>query len=904
MEMDNRPSADSLLKKIQAEETRDSGRGHLKIFFGYAAGVGKTYAMLEAAHAAKDRGIDTVVGYIEPHTRPDTMALLEGLEVLPPKKVSYHGITLNEFDIDAALKRKPSLILVDELAHTNAEGCRHLKRYQDVQELLKAGIDVYTTVNVQHLESLNDKVAAITGVTVRERIPDSVFDEADQVELVDIEPDDLIARLKEGRIYRPEQAGKALVNFFTEGNLIALREIALRRTADRVNYTSEKNKTVSVKGERAGEHILVCLSSSPTNARIIRTASRIANAFGGSLTALYVNTPSSSTMNAEDKSRLQASIRLARTLGASIESVQGSDIATAISEFARVSGITKIVLGRSAGGSGRFHLKPPLTEQLSELAGNIDIYIIPDGSSKTKKKLSHIKVGKPSLRNAGPDSLKTLITVGGSTLVGTLFSYLGFGDVSIVTIYILGILINSLWTSGKLFSILSSVLSVLAFNFFFTHPRFTFNAYDPGYPITFIIMLISGLITSSLTVKIKSSARDSAVTAYRTRLLFDMNRLLQSADCSEAIADVTGMQLRRLLSKDIVFYNAGDDGKLLPPKVYPFDESVDTSALIAPDEQAVAAWTYKNNTRAGATTDTLSSSACLYLAVRVNESVYGVVGIAVKSGDSIPDFDYELMLSMIGECALALEKEHFLREREQASTLARNEQLKANLLRSISHDLRTPLTNISGSASVLLSDDGLLSPEKRRSLAEGIYNDSMWLINLVENLLSVTRIGNGSMSLRKNTEAMGEVIEEAVSHVSKMLKNHTLKVIPCDDVLLADMDARLIVQVIINLVDNAVKYSPEKTEITISSGYKGKDIYVSVADQGEGVRDDEKDKIFDMFYTSHNEISDSRRSLGLGLALVKTIIQAHGGTISVKDNHPVGSIFTFTLPGKEIKVDE
>ena len=392
---ENNLMADKLLKAIQEEE-RDKTRGCLKIFFGYAAGVGKTYAMLKAAHEAKQRGIDVIAGYIEPHARPKTAALLPGLEVLPSKSVPYNGITLREFDIDAALQRKPQLILVDELAHTNADGSRHAKRYQDIKELLYAGIDVYTTVNVQHIESLNDMVASITGVFVRERIPDSIFDQADQVELVDIEPQELIERLKEGNVYRESQAKRAVNNFFTVENLTALREIALRRCADRVNILTENSRIKSHGDYHTDEHILVCLSSSPSNAKLIRTAARMANAFRSDFTALFVETPAFSAMKAEDKKRLQDNVHLARQLGAKIETVYGDDIPLQVAEFARLSGVSKIVIGRSAAAKKHLFSKPTLTEKLIAHAPNLDVHIIPDTTSPHVSYLSLIHISEPT----------------------------------------------------------------------------------------------------------------------------------------------------------------------------------------------------------------------------------------------------------------------------------------------------------------------------------------------------------------------------------------------------------------------------------------------------------------------------------------------------------------------------
>lgn len=894
-----RANPDELLKRI-IKETEAVRQGHLKIFFGYAAGVGKTYAMLRSAHAARKRGIDVVVGYVEPHTRPQTTALVNGLECLPPMVVSHKGISLKEFDLDAAIARKPQLIMVDELAHSNADGCRHLKRYQDILELLRCGIDVYTTVNVQHIESLNDMVAAITGVMVQERIPDRVFDNADQVELVDIEPADLIERLNAGKIYKEAQAQIALGNFFSIENLVALREIALRRCADRVNKLSDKARAGQGSSYYTDEHILVCLSSSPTNAKIIRTASRMASAFKGSFTALFVETPDFAAMSDENRKRLRSNMALAEQLGATIEAAYGDDVAFQIAEFARLSGVSKIVVGRNSTKRRYSFGKPSLTEKLAAAAPNLDIYIIPDKNTPPYKAKKIRSSNTPEF--VPMDALKSLIILVLATLVGLVFRRMGFSEANIITVYILSVLVTAIITTQKTYSLISSVISVLTFNFFFTVPRFTFNAYDSGYPVTFLIMFISAFITSSLAVKIKQNARRSAQTAYRTKILLDTNQLLQKAKEKKDIIAVTSNQLARLLDKDIIFY-AVEESTLGKPSVFSASEEEPSGALVTENEMAVAAWVFKNNKHAGATTNTLGSAKCLYLAVRVNDDVYGVVGIAINE-EPLDSFENNIVLSILGECALALENRQAADEREEAAILAKNEQLRANLLRSISHDLRTPLTAISGNSGILLSSEESIDKPKRRQLYTDIYDDSLWLINLVENLLSVTRIEDGSMNLKLTAELMDEVIAEALAHINRKSVEHKITVSQSEEFIMAKVDARLIVQVIINIVDNAVKYTPPGSEIAISTEKSNGMVIVRIADNGSGITDEAKAKIFDMFYTSATHIVDSRRSLGLGLALCKSIITAHGGEISVGDNASGGAVFLFTLPAEEVLLHE
>lgn len=895
-----RPNPDALLRKIETEEDRQK-RGKLKIFFGYAAGVGKTYAMLDAAHTAKNTGIDVVVGYVEPHTRPETLALLDGLEQLPPREIPYKGITLREFDLDAALKRRPQLILVDELAHTNAAGSRHTKRYSDVEELLRAGINVYTTVNVQHLESLNDIVASITQVIVQERIPDRIFDSADQVELVDIEPDDLIERLNEGKIYRQVQAKRALHHFFIRENLVALREIALRRTADRVNHTAEK---ADGKGAYfTGEHILICLSSSPSNAKVIRTAARMANVFHASFTALFVETPRTTELSGENRKRLRQNLKLAEQLGARISTVYGEDVPSQIAEYAKASGVSKIVMGRSnskrrlLGGNNNF------VDRLTRLAPNLDVYIIPDAKSapyRTPNRLKHF------LKNgfSAADLLKTVLILAASTVVALAFDHVGFSEANVVTIYILGVLATSTVTSGSFYGIAASVVSVLVFNFFFTDPRLTFQAPD-NYAITFAVMLASALITSTLTRRNKEQARAAARKAHRTEVLLETSQKLQRARNRQEIILASSEQILRLIGRSIVIYPVESSGELGFAQGYDGPEpSLTAESCLNPEEKAVAVWVAKNNEEAGFGTNTLPGSKALYLPVRNHQDVFAVVGVVMGEKDEIDPFEKSLLLGMLNEIAFAMEKERLNEAQKQASLQAERERLRANLLRAISHDLRTPLTSISGNANILLESAGTLDDDSKRHLYEDIYDDSLWLINLVENLLSVTRIDNGNMEISMKPELASEIVDEAMRHVNRKKTEHHITVDIPDDLLMVRADARLIVQVIINIVDNAIKYTPPGSHISLSVVGKGKFAEFRIADDGDGISSADKEKLFDMFFTVGHVSADSRRGLGLGLSLCKSIVTAHGGEIGVQDNHPKGTVFWFTLLSEEVQTNE
>ena len=570
------------------EKADKSRQGRLKIFFGYAAGVGKTYAMLKAAHRAKDQGVDVAVGYVEKHTRPDTLALLDGLEQLPTLKVEYKGIVLNEFDLDAALKRRPQLLLVDELAHSNAAGCRHTKRYQDVEELLRAGIDVYTTVNVQHLESLNDLVASITQVAVNERIPDSVFDSADQVELVDIEPDDLILRLQTGKVYQRNQASRALNHFFTKDNLVALREIALRRTADRLSRNAQR--TGNETAAKASEHILICLSSSPSNAKVIRTAARMAEAFHSSFTALFVETTETNELKGENLKRLRDNLRLAEQLGAQIATVYGDDPAVQIAEYAKVSGITKIVLGRTNHKSTVFLKSKTLVDKLTKLAGDIDVYIIPDTQPLYKKKASFIHLEDHKFR--WTDLLKAVLITAAATGISFCFYTLGLREANIITVYILGVLLTAIWTNGHLYGALASLLSVISFNFFFTVPRFTLAANDPDYPVTFLIMLVASVISSTLATRVKKQARQSAQKAYYMELLINSNQKLQQGRDEQEIIQIAAEQVSALLDRPVL-YALAMKGQELSFQVSPQNETNKQLSAMTPEEKGVADWVDK-----------------------------------------------------------------------------------------------------------------------------------------------------------------------------------------------------------------------------------------------------------------------------------------------------------------------
>ena len=870
-------------------EAETGGTGRLKIFFGYAAGVGKTYAMLEAAHQAQKEGVDVVVGYVEPHARPDTLALLEGLEVLSCREVDYRGIRLREFDLDGALARRPQLILVDELAHSNAPGCRHTKRYQDVEELLQAGINVYTTVNVQHLESLNDLVTSITGIVVNERIPDHVFDRANQVELVDIAPADLEKRLEEGKIYRQRQAKQALENFFTAENLTALREIAMRRTADQLNRTAVQEK--KGKAARAGDHILICLSSAPSNAKVIRTAARMAEAFHSGFTALFVQTPETKELSGENIKRLRSNLRLAEQLGAQIATVYGADPAEQIAEYARVSGITKIVMGRVNHRQHPWIGQKSLADRLIERT-DLDVYIIPDRQPLYKKPLG--KLRKSRVRFSWRDAVVTLLCLAISTAVGFAFDWAGFSESNIITIYILGVLVTAVSTSGHLYGAANSLLSVLAFNFFFTEPRFTLQADGPSYPVTFLIMLSSSIIASSLASRVKEQARMAAEKSYYTELLLGSSQKLQTIRTEWDCLRLTAEQLSRMFDRPVI-YALNDADKELDFRIEPADEHTLLEKL-STEEIGVAKWVQKNNKHAGATTNTLPDSKWLFLSVRGTRGVMGIVGVPI-AGYVVPDaFEKNLMVALLGECGLSQERIRLEEERNQIALQTQRESLQANLLRAVSHDLRTPLTNINGSVGILMGKDQTLKPEVREQLYTAIDDDTNWLINMTENLLAATQLETDRTKLKTAPELLEDLFQSAVRQLDRRARDHHISVDLEDQTLMASMNAGMIQRVIINMMNNAIQYTPKDSHI-ILSGTRRKDwVEISVSDDGPGIPDEAKKHLFDLFYTAEQGKPDSMRGLGLGLHLCQSIVNAHGGTITVSDHAPSGTTFRFTLP--------
>lgn len=653
MNVRERPDPDQLLRE-NFPEIDDSGRGKLKIFFGFAAGVGKTYAMLQEAWDQKQAGVDVVAGYIEPHARPDTLAFLSGLELLTTKVIEYKGIQLKEFDLDAALMRKPQLVLVDELAHTNAQGCRHAKRYQDILELLDAGIDVYTTVNVQHLESLHDIVASITHVKVNERIPDYIFDEADKAELVDIEPKELLKRLEEGKVYKKEQADRAVSNFFTVENLAALREIALRRSADRVNRVVTKEREAAGSDYYTGEHVLVCLSPAPSNEKVIRTAARMANAFHADFTAVLVET---SMMKKDNKVilALEKNISLAKQFGANVITLYGDDIVEQIAGFAKRNGISKIVIGRTVRGARLVYIKPTLIDRLIQLLPHLDVYVIPDVAAKVQKRKKQWKPGEGTEKQTYLDLTKTVAILAVCTGLGAVVQRLLLGETNIVMIYMMGVMLIAYDTKRRIYGAGASIVAVMLFNFFFTDPKYTLQADASIYPVTFVAMFLCALLTSSLASRLKKQAMIAEAESKHMQIILNINHKLKHASNTEELFQIFAIQAMDLLNRNFILY---DTTKQTMDRKQVFlangEPEERRQTLLGSDEEAVAYWVYKNRHKAGKSTDTLPGSHARYTPLFRGTTVYGIIGVELQDTDTISPNDKNILNILISEVVSAL----------------------------------------------------------------------------------------------------------------------------------------------------------------------------------------------------------------------------------------------------------
>jgi two-component system sensor histidine kinase KdpD len=883
---ETRPDPDELLARVQSE-AKQKERGHLKIFFGYAAGVGKTYAMLEAAHQRKSEGVDVVVGYVETHQRIDTEKMLAGLEVIPPKIFTYRRVELPEFDIDRVLERKPQLVLVDELAHTNTPGSRHTKRYQDVEELLAVGINVYTTLNIQHLESLNDVVAQITGIKVQETIPDRVIDEVTDIELIDLPTDELLHRLKEGKVYIPQQAERAIEKFFRQGNLTALRELTMRRAAERVD-----DQMLDYMGIRAipgpwpaGERLLVCISPGTANERLIRTARRLADELKAEWLAVYVETPQQLRIPVEQRNRLDQMLRLAEELGARSVTLPGSSIVETVTNYARYQNITKIIIGKSERSRLQDLLQGSLADQFARQGGPIDVMIVSspvEDAYKTQAAQAerYWQPHRPWRRYAWGLALVFAATA----ICAFVAPYIS--PTNLIVIYLLSTVLAALFL-GRGPAIMASILSVMAFDFFFVPPQLTLAVSDTEYILTFLGLLAVSLVISYLTAQVREQADAAQRRENQTAALYDLGHDLTAAIGLEAVATTIIEHIGETYSREVAIF-LSMDGKLNLYKSTPGLE-------VSENELAVASWAFEYDHEAGRGTDTLPEASMLYHPLKTTRGVIGVLGIKPydTSGYLNPD-QRRILETYANQVALAIEGAQLVEREHQSELLEATEKLQTALLSSISHDLRTPLVSITGALSSLGEAGQAMDDEVRQSLIETAREEAERLNRLVGNLLDITRIEASPIQLRREDCDIQELVGSALEQIGSPLKERQVKVNIPAKIPLVSLDFVLFSRVLVNVIDNALKYSPRDEPIEIQVGMVKQDLEIKIADHGEGIPVEDLERIFDKFYRVQRP--DNVSGTGLGLSISKGIVEAHGGSIRAENRGDGGAVFTIRLP--------
>ena len=887
MSTERRPDPDELLARVKKAETRQA-RGKLKIFFGAAAGVGKTYAMLEAARQQRAQGVDVVVGWVDTHGRAETEALLGDLEVLARRPLEYHGTTIREFDLDTALARRPALMLVDELAHTNAPGSRHAKRWQDVLELLDAGINVYTAMNVQHVESLNDVVARITGVIVRETVPDSIFEHTDEVELIDLPPDDLLHRLRDGKIYVPDQAREAAENFFRKGNLIALRELALRVTAQHVDAEMRHYmRDHAIRGTwPVRERLLVCIGPSPSSSRLVRAAKRMAEGLGAEWIVAYVETPAQTRLSPDARDRVAQTMRLAEQLGAETHTLTGARMSDEILAFARARNVSKIVVGKPERPLWRRIAAGSIVDTLVQGSGEIDVYVI-SGDRDEPRPLPP-RAWQP--RTEWAPYVAALAAVAISTAIAwAMFPY--FAVSNLIMVYLLGVIIVAT-RYGRGGSLLATLLSVAAFDFFFVPPYFTFAVSDTQYLVTFGVMLVVALVISSLAVRIRAQAESARERERRMASLYAMSRELASTRGVGALREAAGRHIAEVFGSRVVVLLPQPDGRLAP------DDGDAAHFPLDASELAVSQWVHEHGQVAGQGTDTLPGASGLYLPLTGSRGGVGVLGVRPVDPRPLqaPEQLHQLE-AFASQTALAIERAQLAEEAERAQVRAETERLRNSLLSSVSHDLRTPLASITGAASTLLENETHLDAVTRRDLLESLHEEADRLNRLVQNLLEMTRLESGALQLHTEWHPVEEVVGAALGRFGKALARRAVTTRVPPDLPLVPMDDVLIEQVLINLLDNALKYTPAESPIEVSAEDAGGTVLIEVADRGPGLPAGEERRIFEKFHRA--ETAPTQRGAGLGLAICRGIVHAHGGRIWA-ENRPGGGVSVrFSLPVKE-----
>jgi two-component system sensor histidine kinase KdpD len=894
-----RPDPDALLARVQREEAQ-AKRGKLKIFFGATAGVGKTYQMLEEARVLKARGTDVVVGYVEPHGRAETEALLEGLEQLPYLQVEYRGTTLRDFDLDAALARKPALILVDELAHSNpVEGTpapRHAKRWQDVEELLAAGIDVFTTVNVQHIESLNDIVAGITGVRMQETVPDLVFENAHEVELVDTPPDELLERLHLGKVYVPEQARRAIDSFFRKGNLIALRELALRTTAERVDAAMREYKEGhAIRATwAAGERVLVALGPYEDAERLVRAGKRMATALHAPWIAVYVETPDLLRLPDEERNRRIALLRLAESLGAETVTLGGASAGEEIANYAATRNVTRILIGRPRRALWRRLFRPSTYGELLAKTRGIDLHVV-GGADELSASRNPFLARSQAYLGTAPTSGKprwpgyawAAIATAACTLLGMAMAP-AFEQVNIAMVYLLAVALVAV-RHGRGPAIAASVLAVAQFDFFFVPPQLTFAVSDVEYLVTFGIMLAVGLIISGLTASVRLQARVAGHRERRTALLYAMSRELTATRGQEALARAAVRHVSEVFDSQVAVLLPDAGGRVRRPRGESLAGSLHGADL------GIAQWVLDHGRAAGLGTDSLPGAEALYLPLKGTHAVLGVLAVLPANPRRVllPE-QFHLLETFAAQVALALERAQFAAQAERASLDAQTEGLRNALLASISHDLRTPLAVIAGASSSLAERGERLAPADRAALAKSIYAQSRQMAELVGKVLEMTRLEAGGIALARDWHALGEIAGAVLARLAERLAAHPVRVELPADLPLARVDGTLVEQVLANLLENAAKYTPPGTPVTLSASAEGGELVVSVEDEGPGLPSGDPEQLFAKFERGATE--GPIGGVGLGLAICRAIVRLHGGRIWAERRPQGGAAFRFALP--------
>jgi two-component system sensor histidine kinase KdpD len=879
---ERRPSPDELLDRAR-RETEKSREGQLKIFFGAAPGVGKTFAMLEAARQKKSAGLEIVVGLVETHGRKETEALLEGLEILSRRNVDYRGTILKEFDLDTALRRKPAIILVDELAHTNAPGSRHKKRWQDIYELLGAGISVYTTVNVQHLESLNDVVSQITGVNVRETVPDFLLDRADEIELIDLPPDDLLQRLREGKVYMPEQAAAAIENFFRKGNLIALRELALRRTADRVDEQMQVYR--QDKGIKeiwpAGERILVCIGANPRSIRLIHAARRLAAGLRAEWIAVHVEAPAQVRPSESDLKQLADHMRLAESLGAESVTLSGQRMSEEILTYARNRNVTRIIIGKPTHARWKDKLFGSPLDEIVRGSGDIDVYVI---SGDVAAPHLHRPSKRAPRTGRKREWLWSLLTVSLCTGIAKLmFPY--FERLDLAMVFLLGVVFTASRTSTWP-SLFATILSIAAFDFFFIPPYYSFAVSDIRYLFTFMVMFIVSFVISRLTLRVRQQAEAARLRERRTASLYNLSRDLVRERGAKRLSELAMKHIGEVFDSQVVVCIPDDQNRLAPATDGPF--------AFTPDQQelSVAQWVYEHRQPAGLGSDTLPGAKALYLPLIASGGVIGVVGMLPKAAiDGFEPEQFHYLEAFANQTAIAIERS-FLGEAAQRALLkAETESLRNTLLSSISHDLRTPLSAITGAATTLLQRDVLLDTGSRLDLVTTIQEEAEHLTRIIKNVLDMTRLESGAIQVNKEWQSLEEIVGVALDRLGDRLNDHPVAVKLPGNLPLIPFDGLLIEQVLVNLFDNAIKYTPRGTPLELSASESFYTVTVELADRGPGIPPGDEERIFEKFVRGRGVAG----GVGLGLAICRTIINAHGGKIWAENREGGGAVFRFTL---------